>query len=669
MPTTRLSAAHLKPFKAAAVLLSVTLVVAILSWAKVVLVPIALAILLTFLLSPVVTRLDTWGMPRIPAVLVVVVTAGLLLASLTWLVAFQVRSLANDLPNYRENIRQKAAALSNSMRGGVMDNVQETLQDATQNLEEEANDSTAREDPRSSLEKPILVRIEPEESAEKALSAAIGSLLALTPALAGLATGGLVLVLVIFMLINREDLRNRLVSLAASESLATPTKALDDVGQRISRYLTMQLIINGTFGLAVGIGLLLIGVPYALLWALCAAVLRYIPYVGPWIAALMPLSVSLITSPGWTQVLLVLGLFLVLELLSNNIMEPWLYGRGVGVSVVALITSAAFWTWIWGPIGLILTTPLTVCLVVTGKYVPALAFFARLLGDRPALPPDAAFLQRLLARDDREASEIVRRYRAAYPPETVYDQVFVPALALTRKYRSHGTMGADDESFVLASTRAILADLHAEASGRSTEPELKPADTGTQPDALEAASESDYSADSADDDSEVIEQTIGTTAPQNHASDAPSLRVMGCAAHQEAEELTLHMLDHLVRPVGLEVDVLSTRTLPSDIIARVRREKPLAVVIAALPPGGLVQAHYLCKLLRKRFPQLGIVVGCWGYKGSFDRVIVKFRSAGAHYVTTSLQGAREHVISLEYALAPSQKERLRADPQHLSHVR
>jgi predicted PurR-regulated permease PerM len=683
--TRRAFPASLKTVKVAATLLSITLVVVILYWGKVVLIPVALAVMLTFILSPLVTRLDRWGLWRVPAVLVVVATTGLLLLGMIWLVGSQLHSLANDLPNYRENIREKVAALRGGGTGGPLANIRSTLQDATRQPEaSKLRDPKAGKEQPATVPEPIPVRVVPEEGPDQALSAVLASVLALSPALEALATGGLALVLVIFMLIKREDLRNRLVSLTAQGNLTTTTKALDDAGQRISRYLLIQLIINGTFGAAVAVGLLVIGVPYALLWGLCAAVFRYIPYIGPWVAALLPLAVSLVTSPTWSQVLLVLGLFLVLELVSNNVMEPWLYGQGVGLSGVALLVSAAFWTWIWGPVGLILATPLTVCLVVIGKYVPALDFLDRLLGDRPALRVHAAFLQRLLARDTREAAEIVRSYRTDHAPEMVYDEVLVPALALARRDRSRGNMGANEESFVLEATKGILAELSpnglppagppsATKRGQAADPgpTAEPADAsarlnsaGVIPEANSAVTDTDEGFGRPGGSTAATEQNGRCSNPPP----SPAIRILGYAAHQGAEELTLHMLDHLVRPAGLQIEVLSTRTLPSEVADRVIRDRASVVVIAALPPGGLVQARFICKLLRKRFPELGIVVGCWGYRGNLDRIIVSLRSAGAHYVTTTMLGARSHVVSLAGTPALPSGDSPQPEPKTVSGV-
>ena len=241
------------------------------------------------------------------------------------------------------------------------------------------------------------------------------------PLVAPIATAGLVVVFVIFMLLQREDLRDRIIRLVGASDVARATEAMDDAAKRISRYLLMQLVINVLYGIPVGIGLYFIGVPNPILWGLLATVLRFIPYLGPVIAALFPIALSFAVAPGWTLPLLTIALFVTLELFSNNVLEPWLYGSSTGLSPVAVLVAAVFWTTLWGPVGLLLSTPLTVCLVVLGRHVPQLGFFDVLLGDEPALPPELKFYQRLLARDPEEATELAEEYLEDEPLEKLYD--------------------------------------------------------------------------------------------------------------------------------------------------------------------------------------------------------------------------------------------------------
>jgi predicted PurR-regulated permease PerM len=591
-------------------LLSFTLIIAILYTAKVVLLPLALAIMLAFVLNPAVVLLQRWGFSRVPAVLSTVALTALLVGGLIWIVSLQFNNLVNDLPRYQGNIRSKIIFLREASKGSALNRIRTKIQDLVQKQGGEGSKDGSEQ---GAAGEPIPTRIVSDDGL---FAKVLGPLRALSPALEWLARFVLALMLAIFMLIRREDVRNRIVSFAAKGSLTTTTKALNDAGQRISRYMVMQLIINGGFGVVIGLGLFLIGVPYALVWGLCAAVLRYIPYVGAWIAAIPPLAINFVSSSRWTDMLLVFGLFLVLELILGNVIEPLLYGQGTGVSEVALLVCAAFWAWLWGPVGLMLATPLTVCVVVAGKYVPSLAFFDKLLGDRPTLKPHTVYLQRLLAKDLLEAAAVVRDYRKQNSAESVYDALFVPALILARQDRASGAMLAEDEEYVVRQTMAIVNDIRVS----ETKSPLHRDSSGAQ-------------------------AAAGGRDPMG-------VQVVGFPAHHEVEELTLNMLGQLVAPSGFHVEVCSTRTLPSEMISKVKQEMPALVFVAALPPGGLPQASYLCERLRESLPQLGIIVGYWGCETNLDEIIVSLRSAGANYVTTTLLGGRSHILSMLASRSP-----------------
>jgi predicted PurR-regulated permease PerM len=415
-------------------LMSLAVVCAALYWGQAVLVPLVLAALLTFLLSPLVTRLDRLRVPRVVGVLLVMTLVGGIIGGVGYVVAGQLRSFAAELPMHRQNIRAKLREAVAFTRGGAIENVQDTIEEITDVVEEGAEPAAPARRRRADDE-PLRVAIEQSPPL-------LGNAQWLGPLFGAVGTIGLTLLLAIFMLIKREDLRDRLVSLTGRPSLVVATKAFTDAGERISRYLVMQFIVNASMGVAVGVGLYFIGVPYAALWGLAAGVLRYIPYVGPWIAALLPITVSLVTTPGWQQVALVVALFVVLELLSNNVMEPLLYGHTVGLSELAVIVAAIFWTWLWGPVGLVIATPITACLVVLATHVPALGAIGRLLGERPALKPHETVYQRLLARDVDEADAIVMR------------------LALKRDLQA-GRVSAEDGELVLSGIRDVLEELDA----------------------------------------------------------------------------------------------------------------------------------------------------------------------------------------------------------------
>ncbi|HEX2227052.1 MAG TPA: AI-2E family transporter, partial [Candidatus Binatia bacterium] len=378
-----------------AFLATLVFIFALLYWAQAVLIPVAVALLLTFLLTPVVQWLERMHLGKLPAVILAVVFASCLLAVMTWMITAQLTRLAGDLPKYEANIKKKIADVRAMARGGTLERVQQSVEE----IKEEINKS---EPAKKRPSPPEVVVREKDPSLGWPLPSGAGILLE------RLASAGLAIVLLMFMLYQRADLRNRLIRLIGYGRLTVTTRALEDAGARISRYLLAQSIVNATYGFAVGIGLFFIGLPYAALWGLLGAFLRFIPYVGPWLAAIMPSILALAAIEGWLWPLTVVALFIVLELFTNMVLETLLYSDSAGVSQVALLIAIAFWTWLWGPIGLLMATPLTVCLVVLGKYVPQLEFISVLMSDEPVAESDIIFYQRLLAGDKDEAAQIVR---------------------------------------------------------------------------------------------------------------------------------------------------------------------------------------------------------------------------------------------------------------------
>ena len=381
----------------------------------------------------------------------------------------------------------------------------------------------------------------------------------------------------------------------------------------------MQTIINSSFGLAVGLALYLIGVPYAVLWGFFAAVLRFIPYVGPFAAAIMPSALSLAVFEGWLWPILVVGIFVALELICNMVLEPLLYGESAGVSEVGLLVAVAFWTWLWGPVGLVLATPLTVCVVVLGKYVPQLDFIGVLISDQPAMESNISYYQRLLAMDQAEAAEIVEEHLKTHPQEQLFDGVLIPALNYTRRDRELGRLTEDGEQFVFRATREILEDLNS----------LKPQSS-----------------------SELSDSSKTTTTNGNSPVILPKVPILGCPAQDEADELALLMFRQLLDSTRYEVEIMSDAMLTAEVVARIEKG-PAMICIAALPPGGLVQARYLCKRLRARFPHLKIVVGRWGV-GSEDSNSILI--AGADRVGTTMIETREQMIQLSQISSHSEAQ-------------
>jgi predicted PurR-regulated permease PerM len=552
----------------------IALAAAGLYWLQPVLIPLALAVLLTFLLSPVVSTLQRRGLGRVPSVLVTVLLALSLLGGIGWTLTRQLVTLADELPRYSQNLHHRIADLRGASKGGPVEKIQKAVEDVVGEIQKTDTLGVTRQ-------KPVAVVLE-----------APSILVHLPNLLQALASGGVVAVLVIFMLLERRELRDRVILLIGYRRMTATTRALDEAGARISRYLLMQSIINGSFGVAVGLGLFLIGVPYAVTWGFLAAALRFIPYLGPIVAALLPLALSLAVFPGWLQPALVAGLFLVLEPITGSVMEPWLYGQSAGVSHVALLIALTFWTWLWGPVGLLIATPLTVCLIVLGKHLPALGFIVVLMGDRPVIEVKARYYQRLLARDQDEASDIVEAYVNTDGRESVYDTVILPALYYAKQDHDRGLLSEGDAQFVGQATREILDVLAHDAPA--------PSDPGDHP---------------------------GTDT---------RVRIMGCPARDEADVLALEMVGHVLDPARYRMEVGRTGMLTAEVVAWVDLHRPALLCIGAVAPGGLSQARHLCKRLRSQCPELKIVVGRWGLHDERDSDCQHLLAAGADCVETTV---------------------------------
>jgi len=594
-------------------LASFLLVAGLLYWAQAILIPIALAILLTFLLSPLVIRLQRLGVPKPIAVPLVVVASLAVVGAIGWMIAIQLTGLVEELPQRREqiieNINRIAATLKSAETSDGEESLGKLVDEIKTNIETniEEKSSVSFLDDLEDFAIPVEVR--PRE--EEVLSSSLASYLAV--AVEPIATVGLALVLVLFMLFKREDLRNRIVTLSGRANLAVTTKALDEAGQRIARYLLMQFIINVTYGLAFAVGLFFLGVEYAALWGVTAAVLRYIPYIGPWIAGALPVLHSLLTSSGWGQPLGTVALVIVLELLSNNVMEPLLYGRGVGVSEVAVILSAVFWGWLWGPIGLVLATPLTACLVVAGRYVPAMSIFHRVLSDVSEVEPHVVYYQRLLARDEEEAEELFDERIIATSLIEACSDVIVPALTSVKRDRMRGLIADDQERYILESVEEHLEETPADdAAPSSVEAENLPL-------------------------------------------------VIGYAVRDPEDEVALAVLQKLLPSDICHFEILSRDMLLSEVADQLRDRKPMGLCLVGLPPGGLTHARSICKRLRGLMPDLKIAVGRWGHSVP-EKHRTALRELGASYFGQSPAETIEHVRSLTRLQPASEREPAAAKP-------
>jgi predicted PurR-regulated permease PerM len=597
--TERAAPSHLTTF---ATVLAIT---GALYLARDVLIPVALAALLSFVLGPLAVRLQRW-IGRIASVVTIVVLACGVVTGVGYLVTGQLAELAQMMPQYRDNITAKLG----SLRVGVVEKTTQAMKEiekevqqkhaAQKEAEQKEEDAKNGKEPEPGAEpgatatEPTKVQVvEPEPTPFELLARATG------PLLGPLGTAGMVIVLVVFMLLAREDLRDRVVRLMGRGRIRLTTQAMDEAAHHVSRYLSTQTVLNCVHGLAVAGGMFALGVPGFLLWGLLSALLRFVPYVGPWIAASMPLMVAFAVFDGWTSTLLVAGFFVVLELVSNNVLEPWLYGSSAGVSPLAVIVSAIFWTWLWGPVGLLLATPITVCLVVMGKYIPHLQFIHILLGNEPVLEPHARFYQRLVAMNQDEATEVAESYLAESGSlvET-YDRVLLPALAMAENDRHAGDLDEQRSRYLHDALREIVADLAEIAASARVDaaadvaPAKAAAPTGEKP---------------------------AKAAPPLPA--LPSdLTVVALPAHDEADELAGRMLVELVHACGGRGEA-TRRGEPAPAPGAMANDGERRIrVVSAVPPSAVAHARHVHKRLRREAPAGAVVVGLWTQGGRLDQV-------------------------------------------------
>lgn len=599
-------------------------IVATLYVARDILIPLALAALLTFLLAPSVTRLERW-LGRVMAVLLLVTMIFAMTGAAGWVLTHQVIDLAAKLPDYKVNIVTKLRTL-HMPTGGAFSAFSKTIEELKKELPGSPAEEGARSvvpggneaatpapseptTPSNAVPAPVQT-VAPSRANPIEL---VRSLIA--PLLGPIGTAALVLLLVIFMLLQREDLRNRLIRLVGQGRIGATTRAMDDASRRVSRYLLMQLVVNVTYGIPVAIGLYFIGVPNAILWGCCATVLRFIPYLGPWIAAVIPVALSLAVSPSWMMPMLTISLFVVLELLSNNVMEPWLYGSSTGVSPIALIIAAVFWTWLWGPVGLILATPLTVCLVVMGRHVTRLSFLDVLLSDEEALTPAEDCYHRLLTPGERDELELVESYLKANSLTALYDFVLIPALTVAETDARAERLDPRQLIQVKQSMRDIIEDL------------------GTRP-SLPAK----------------IPPAEKTPVPAKEDIAAPLIvpdcRVFVLPARADRDELAGVMLMQLLRQQGIGAQTGAAQLVAGEGLALVEKAEVDVVCISVVPPSTVIHARYLCLKLRALLPDQKIVIGLWGGTEEIGEATKRLRDSGADEVVTTLAEALAQIPKL-----------------------
>jgi predicted PurR-regulated permease PerM len=555
------------------VLISFVVIVGILFLLRDIFIPLALAILLTFLLAPVATRLERRGLGRIAAAVCSVVLAIFVVGAIGYTFTGQLADLAGKLPQYRATISNKLEAIR-QVEMGPFSKATTTISGLLEEME-----GTAEVAPMPPTPKPISTA--PSASTLEFVRNLLGQVIST------LGTGAIVFVCVLFFLIDRNDIRDRLISLAGRHRYHTTTQALNDAGKRVSSYLLMQLIVNVTYGIPIGLGLFAIGVPNAGLWGLLCAILRFVPYLGPILGAALPLLVSFAAFEGWTQPLLTLGLFLVMEIISNNLVEPWLYASSTGLSKTAIVISAVFWAWLWGGIGLLLATPLTVCLAVMGKYIPQLGFLDTLLGSRSAMAPPDQFYQRLLAFREDEAAKVAREFLKEHSLVELCDDLLIPALIQIKRGWREGVLDERNLDFACDTIDELVTE-HGAAL---------PSPEGIQ----------------------------GRTGP-----------VVFVPGGDVADETIARMVATILEAEGVDCETLSSQSLAGEIVTKMSDRPCGQICISASPPLAQKKARYLLKRLTAAVPNVPIVTAMWGAP---DDRVQRLRALTSTSIVTSVKSA------------------------------
>lgn len=574
--------------------------------------PLALAMLFSMVLAPLASWLERRGIPKALATAVCVLGVLGALGGVGSVVYMQFGQLAEEVVDHSEDIKSKMRDLFKGNEPSSVGKVSRVVEEVTQEVME--SEKSAEEDPdegtiastplapgstipgvsrRTIQGDPIIpVEVVDRPTIQDRFSTAVGPLL--EPA----AIFFLVLILTLFILLTRENMQARLIQVIGTNHVSLTTRTLDEAGRRISRYLTIFSAYNATCGAILGFGLYLIGVPYAVLWGFLAAVLRFIPYVGPWSAFALPLAYSVTLGEGWREPILVIALFLTLETISNAVLEPIIYGRTAGITAVGLLVMAMFWTWLWGPIGLLLSTPLTVCLAVLGKYVPALNVFATMLGEDVILERNTQFYQRLIGRDSDGANEVVdAALDEGMPLERVFDEILIPALSRAESDLARSVIEEADQTFIWNSTREILDDLESR---------------------------------------DLDEQELGKVRPTT----VDSTGLLGIASNDAADAMVLRMVKMALKPDGIPVEIVATSASPLEAAERMEGLGDRITLLSYLPPVGLTSARYIVRRFKAINPDPPLWAGRWGESGS-EKAQDRLTKMGADRVVLSVAEVKE----------------------------
>lgn len=693
-------------------LLAVLATVAALYFGRDVLIPLTLAILLSFLLSPVVNRLQRIGISNVLAVITTAFFTFVLLAGGLTLLGRELTKLVSEVPQYKEELVGKARSLA-GMRSGMRDSLDELAEEVSEAMEESkeaasgerkkrnaelaaesaalqgANDSadTAFSSQASGSQSPVsqssgirsisplqhttdrfLSRLESPQQDPKNDGTSPKNPLYTTEVPGGvpflswastagsvlgpLGTAGLVTVFALFLLVHRQDLRDRIIAVISQGNYVMTTEALTEVAKRISRYLVAQMIINTSYGVILTIGLFTIGrtlapggtFPNVILWGVLAACFRFVPYAGPIVGAIFPLAFSLTVFPGFTVFGSVLGLIIVMELLSNNVFEPWLYGASTGISTVAVIFAAVFWGSLWVPVGLLLSTPLTVCLVVLGRHVSRFRVFSMLLGEEIVVKPSIRFYQRLLAKDEHQATKMLEMFQEQKGTIATCDEVIIPTIKRLRNDRKHGELNAADSV-------ELLEDMHRciKAVDWKTKQVASPARAASETSSSNGSGVGSSSGKGKGSGNQNATRSTENLQLQNlnspRAAESDMPRIFGISAHHFSDDILLQLLHDSLTEIAV-FEVIDDGELPESVAKRVFHEDPAIVVLAQVPPGGFIQVRAMCRSLRDGGYAGPILVTCIGNFKHFDRIAIKFRSSGATYISNTFKQSHAKIRTL-----------------------
>ena len=580
------------------------LAVAVLFLAKVLLLPLGIAILFAFLLAPAVEFLERFRLPRPIAALLVILAFAALLVVVTWSLFTQLVAIADDLPTYRENITHKMQAL-HSPSHSAFGRAQQELQRISEEMGV-VNSTGALQAPTDAEAKPI--GTSPERPVQvREVGRPTGRLDQLGGIVEPVTTALLAVVFTFFVLLQREDLRNRLIRLSGDHNLSLMTQAMGDASRRITRYFALQVAVNLIYGALVCAALYLIGLPHAVLFGALATLCRFVPYIGAPVAALTPTLLSFAIFQGWRQSAFIFGTFVILELVTANYAEPHIYGKHTGLSSLAVLMAAAFWTLIWGPVGLVLSVPLTVCLVVIGSHVPSLEFLTVLLGDQLVIPLYTCFYQRMLAHDQREAVDILESALKSEPLTAVYDSILIPALTLMEAERQKGEL---DDSTVLF-IRSSASEIVDEVGFRALE--------------------------------ENAAKTENVVAQDESSGDAPvrpaaSRKIVVIPVRDGSDELASTMLTQVLDLAGFNATTEPVRAI-NETVTVVGSQDPAIVFLSGMPPVAMARAHRIFRNLRDAHPHLRIIVGIWHYTEDHKRAAQMISRSEALHISTSLADA------------------------------